>query len=353
MSMKTKRKTKHHPRGTTSRKFIATNDPKPFHEHLYELRRRAYYIGLFVLLFGAGAYFIQQHIVSVLMRPAHGQHFIYTNPGGGLDFLFRICLYVGLVLSTPVVVYNALEFLQPLMSRSSKRFTTYVSIACGLLAIAGVIFGYFIGLPAALHFLFHQFTNIQISPLITIQSYLSFVIAYLLGAALLFQLPLILICINRIKPLKPKQLLHYERWVILSAFVLAGLMNPSPNLLSQLVVVLPFIVVYHIGILIITVINRPRYSSPIRAKFEEDAKVQIEREKLRQQTTSLVDYQALSVTPKPFSPPQIFSPASSPASPISLAPKPAYRKHSSAYILPRRSFMDFIPPSNTASNGSS
>jgi len=230
----------------------------PFTEHLYELRRRLYYIAISVVVWGTAIYFVQQHIVSILLRPAHGQHFIYTSVGGGIDFLFRICIYGGFVLSLPVIVYNILRFAEPLVSHGTRRFIFTGSFISGLLALFGIVFGYFIGLPTALHFLLHQFKTIQIQPLVTIQSYLHFVIVYMVGSSLLFQLPLLLVFINRIKPLQPKRLLHYERWVILVAFVVSGLMNPTPNILSQLLVAGPFILMYQVGIGIIAVINRSR-----------------------------------------------------------------------------------------------
>jgi sec-independent protein translocase protein TatC len=104
--------------------------------------------------------------------------------------------------------------------------------------------------------------------------------AYILGSALLFQLPIALICINRIKPLKPSRLFHYERWIILAAFVLSGLMNPTPNIISQLIVAVPFILMYQVGIAIIAIVNRPRYSSAVRKMLEQDATAQAQRQAL-------------------------------------------------------------------------
>jgi sec-independent protein translocase protein TatC len=248
----------------------AVDKKQPFVQHAQELRQRLYYIVGSVVLAGAAIYFVQQHVVSVLLKPAHGQSFIYTSPGGGIDFLFKVCFYCGLILSTPIIVYNLLGFLSPIISRSSRRFAIKITIVSSLLAVAGVIFGYYLGLPAALHFLLHQFSTVQIKPLVTIQSYLSFVMAYILGSALLFQLPVILICINKIKPLKPSKLFHYERWVILAAFVLSGLMNPTPNIISQLFIAGPFILMYQIGIGIIAITNRGKYSESVQKLMEQD-----------------------------------------------------------------------------------
>jgi sec-independent protein translocase protein TatC len=250
---------------------------QPFIDHAQELRRRVYYIAASIILWGAAIYSVQQQVVNVLLRPAKGQHFIYTTPGGGIDFLFRICVYGGIVLSLPVIIYNSLRFIEPLMNQQSRRFVTMSSLAASALAALGVVFGYYIGLPAALHFLLHQFTTVQIQPLVTIQAYLGFVIVYMFGSALLFQLPLLLIFINRIKPLQPKRLLHYERWVILAAFILAGLMNPSPNIISQLLVAGPFIIAYQVAIVIIAVLNRNRKPAVPQALREQDAAIQAAR----------------------------------------------------------------------------
>jgi sec-independent protein translocase protein TatC len=268
-----------------------------FIEHLHELRRRVYYIAASVVVWGCAAYAVQQHLVNVLLRPARGEHFIYTSPGGGIDFLFRICVYSGVVLSLPVIVYNTLRFIEPLLAKASRRFVLLGSFISGLLAVAGVIFGYYLGLPAALHFLLHQFTTVQIQPLVTIQSYLGFVLVYMAGSAMLFQLPLLLLFINRIKPLKPKRLLHYERWVILAAFVLAGLMNPTPNVVSQLLVAGPFILMYQVGILLIAYTNRSRKLTTAERLREQDLAAQASRSELLPRLRPLVVPPTISPLP--------------------------------------------------------
>ncbi len=312
--MKTKRKKKLGRR--TLHKATTASAKLPFIEHLYELRKRLYCIVISVVLCGAAIYSIQQQVVSLLLKPARGQHFIYTTPGGGIDFLFRVCLYSGFVLSLPLIVYNILRFIEPIISNTSRRFIFLWSFASGILALIGIVFGYFIGLPAALHFLLHQFTTVQIQPLVTIQSYLGFVIVYMVGSAMLFQLPLLLLFINRIKPLPPKRLLHYERWVVLAAFVLAGLMNPTPNILSQLLVAGPFILTYQASILLITLINRPKRSDRVWELMEQDKIVYAKRQSL-----------AMSSMPLP------------------TPPKPIVQPTMQREVLPRprQRFMDFIP----------
>jgi sec-independent protein translocase protein TatC len=265
---------------TSKKPRIPEQQRLPFIEHLYELRKRLVYIATSIAVFSVLAYTVNRSVIRLLLRPAGSQKFIYTSPIGGIDFLFRVCLYIGIAASIPVIVYQFLKYLEPLFKRSSLHFITWGSIISGVLALAGILFGYFIGLPATLHFLLHQFFTKQIQPLLTIQSYMAFVTMYMLGSALLFQVPLILVFINRIKPLNPKKLrsMKYERWVILCAFIGGGLMNPNPNLIDQLVIVGPLILMYQVGVAIIWLGQR-KHQKPayVTGLLQQDSELQAMR----------------------------------------------------------------------------
>ena len=145
------RRAKSKPSKKQNRLPSTQHKPLLFMEHVYELRKRLVYIATSVALFSAAAYGIQHHIVQALLQPAHQQKFIYTSPGGGIDFLFRVCLYTGITLSIPLIVYQCLRYMEPLLKKGSLRFIASGSIASGVLAAIGISFGYFVGLPSALH----------------------------------------------------------------------------------------------------------------------------------------------------------------------------------------------------------
>jgi sec-independent protein translocase protein TatC len=256
----------------------AESQKLPFIAHIRELRKRLFYVAIAVIASGSLAYTVNETLTSLLLRPAGDQQFIYTTPGGGFDFLFKLCLYAGLAASIPVIVYQILRYLQPLIKRDAMRFIGLSSIASGVLAIIGVLFGYIYGLPAAMHFLLQGFSSDRIQALISIQSYMSFVMMYLLGAALLFQVPLVLLMINRIKPLKPRKLMGFQRWFLLIAFVLGALFSPSPNVQDQLMLAGPMIVMYQLSIVMIWAINR-KLNRPkkVLALREKDAELRAER----------------------------------------------------------------------------
>jgi sec-independent protein translocase protein TatC len=251
---------------------------RQFAHHLQELRRRLLFVAVTVLVFSTAAYFVQQSLVSFLLKPAHNQHFIYTSPGGGIGFLFQVCSYVGIIASIPILIYQALRFIEPVIGDNKRLLVIKMSCMSAVLAALGFSFGYLIGLPAALHFLSHQFTTTQIQPLLTIQEYMSFVTVYLIGSALIFQLPLIVVFINRIKPLKPSQLFGFERYVIAGAFIVSMLMAPTVNLIDQLVLAGPIIVIYQLAIAVVLLNNRGRRTTKVDDLIEQDQALQAARQ---------------------------------------------------------------------------
>lgn len=320
---------KNHKRPKNRHKLSPSDRVAPFMAHVQELRRRLMYIALSVGLFGLAAYGVEHHIVKLLLKPADGQQFIYTSPGGGIDFLFRLCLYVGIIASIPVIIYQFLRYIEPLIKQASVRFIAWGSVASGILAILGVLYGYIWGLPAALHFLLNQFITQQIQPLVTIQSYLSFVMVYMVGSALLFQIPLVLIFINRIRPLKPQRLLKYERHVVVGSVVLAALMNPTPNIFALLLLAAPLILMYQVGILIIWRVNRvqkqPAHVGELR---QQDVAARNER---AERATQLQPTPALVAEPAPL--PTV--------TPLRVPPTTIARR--SVPVPTRRTFSDFTP----------
>lgn len=290
----------------------------PLIEHLKELKRRLFYVAVSIAAGSAVAYALERPLIDALLRPSHGQHFIYTSPMGGMNFLVNVCIYLGVAVSIPVIVYQFLRFLQSLMHDTTSRFILIGSMVSGVIALAGMTFGYFFGLPAALHFLLHQFVTAQVQPLVTIQAYFSFVMAYMVGAALMFQLPLILLFINRIKPLKPNRLFHYERHVIVFAFIIGFIMNPTPNLLDQMFVVLPIILMYQVGIGVIWFVNHGSRQAKVRQLIAQDQALQAARAE-----------RASQLKPLPLAPLRV--PAAQP-NPQLASPSPAWTAKASPVI---------------------
>jgi sec-independent protein translocase protein TatC len=276
------KKTKNKPARSHSQRQLRKRYEAPerlaFIAHIRELRKRLFYAAAAVGLGAGFAYSVQETLTTWLLKPSGNQQFIYTTPGGGFDFQFKLCLYTGVALAIPIIVFNLFKYIHPLLKNESKRFMGWLMFSSSLLALTGIGFGYFFGLPAAMHFLLQGFSSSRIAALISIQSYMSFVMIYLLGSALLFQIPLILLLINRIKPLPPKKLFANQRWFIMGAFVLGAIISPTPDIRNQLVLTGPIIIMYELSIVMIWLINRrTRRPRKVVELLNKDSETQEER----------------------------------------------------------------------------
>ncbi len=240
--------------------------------HINELRQRLLWCVL-ALMIGAGiGYKYNQEIIQFLVRPL-GQQLFYTSPTGGFDFLIKICVFFGFLLAIPVVIYNILRFIEPSVPARVPFKVYRLVVVSILLALAGASFAYFVSLPAALYFL-DNFNNEQISSLISAQEYFNFVLLYIGGFAVLFQMPLVFLFINKVTPLKPLSLFKKQRIVILGSFIIAAILTPTPDPINQTIMAVPIIGLYQASVVVVWRDGRkghrpkPKISSNSRATKE-------------------------------------------------------------------------------------
>jgi sec-independent protein translocase protein TatC len=231
---------------------VVTTQPIPttFHDHFVELKGRLFWVAVYFAIFSGLVYPYFAQVSSLLMSPLGGEPLYYTTPSGGLSFIIKVCMYVGLIATMPVAIFHIYKFIVPVMGKKRSHSVASYTIISFLLAVTGVLFAYLVSLPAALHFL-TNFDISGVSPLLTVDSYLSFIIAYLVAGALLFQLPLLMLMIDGVTPLKPKKLMGYQRQMIVGSFVIAAVVSPTPDVINQSILAAPIVVMYQIGVAII------------------------------------------------------------------------------------------------------
>lgn len=240
-----------------AKRSTSQSTPTTFIDHIHELRSRLFWVALWFIVASGAVFPFFNEIIKLLMMPLGHEKLYYLTPVGGLSFALKICLYVGFIAVLPVLMYHLYRFISPVMKQHSARQAIgYVSLSF-LLAITGVVFAYTVSLPAAMHFLTH-FGIAGVSPMLTVDSYLSFITSYLLASALLFQLPLIMLIIDSITPKPPSFWGKYERHMIVAAFIIAMLITPTPNISDQVMMAVPMIIMYQIGIGLVYLRHRTR-----------------------------------------------------------------------------------------------
>jgi sec-independent protein translocase protein TatC len=175
-------------------------------------------------------------------------------------------MYAGAVVTAPVLVYQLYKFVQPALPTRATHYSIRVVVAATLLMIGGVAFGYFVAVPAALQFL-TAFAGAYIQASLTADSYLNFIVAYVVGLGILFQLPLLLVFWNWISPMSGKKLLSSERFLILFAFIAAAMITPTPDPANQAMIAVPIILIYQIGVVAVLLMNRKKLAQTKRAEI--------------------------------------------------------------------------------------
>lgn len=241
-------------------------EKQPFLSHVQELRTRLFWVAIVVVAGTFAGYVFYEQLLNIATAPL-GQKLYFTKPGGGLELLIKICLLVGSLAGLPVLLYQLFNFLSPLLERTTRHFITWLSVFSVFLMASGVLFGYFVALPAALHFLL-EFSTQEIQALITTDSYLSFILAYMAVSAIMFQLPIILLFFDRIKPLKPSALFAKQHWVILGSFIMAAIVTPTVDPINQCIIALPVILLYNLSVVFLTLFGRHRQSVKIQKKID-------------------------------------------------------------------------------------
>lgn len=248
-------------------------DPKSISDHLGELRRRLTWVVLSLIGMSAVAYSVHDALVSFVLSPIGDQKLVYLTPGGGFTFIFQIVLYAGLLLSAPVAVYHLYRFIAPALPEAVRSKGMQVVVMSSVLMMGGALFGYFVAVPAALQFL-TAFAGDFVQANLTAESYLNFLVAYVLGLGLMFQLPLFLIGWNWINPLPPGGLLSSQRFVIVGAFIAAALLTPTPDVVNQTLLAAPIIAVYQVGVVAVYMMNRKGRRSSQPAQLHSTSRLE-------------------------------------------------------------------------------
>lgn len=163
---------------------------------------------------------------------------------------------VGLFVALPLLIYQVVRFIEPaLAQRLGPAAVIKIIFASYLLAATGAAFGFYVIVPTSLHF-FNGYSTAQVKPLISATEYLSYVISVLITFALLFQIPLIALFINRIRPIKPSRLLRWQRHIIVAAFLIAVVLPFTYDPVSQFILAIPIVGLYYLSVILIAWTNR-------------------------------------------------------------------------------------------------
>jgi sec-independent protein translocase protein TatC len=262
----------------------------PFLEHLRELRVRLRNAVIALILGFMIAFFFSQELFVILARPlmAVWQEVAAHNPSVGDPSLYfnslfepfwvylSVSVWGGIFIASPIIFHQLWLFVAPGLYRHERRYGVLFAASSALLFVGGAVFCYQLVLPAAYRFFLdystHNLADLQrgmgveysmasavaLQPLLGMDAYLDFVKKLLLGFGLVFELPLLILFLTLAGAVTYRGLWKFNRWFVVLSFVVAAILTPGPDMISQVLMALPMIVLYNGSILMAYVIHRRR-----------------------------------------------------------------------------------------------
>jgi sec-independent protein translocase protein TatC len=225
-----------------------------FSEHVEEFRQRLFFSLVMFLIISGGCFYFLNFIVEIIKSPAVGVKFFQFAPGEYFFTSIKLVFYSGLILSSPIFIYQILLFLVPGMTYQEQKILIPILIISYILFGLGLIFAYKVLIPSALKFFLEYGANV-VDPLWSFEQYFEFFSFIAFTCGLGFQIPVIqvVLCITNI--VKPSALLSSWRYVILGSTILAAVLTPTVDPLTQLFLSIAFLVLYFTGYLLSVVIK--------------------------------------------------------------------------------------------------
>lgn len=218
-------------------------------DHLDELRRRLVW-SVVVLLVGFLACFgFARQIFEIVQLPIapHIEKLTFLGPADAFMTFLKVSFLASIFLVSPFLLFQVWRFVAPGLYRKERRYALpFIFFGSGFFIVGG-LFGYFIALPYALKFLL-TFPGDLLKADITIDGYMDFFTPIVLGMGILFELPIVIFMLSQIGIVTPRFLMKNFRWAVLIIFTIAALITPTPDAGTLMVVALPILALYLLGV---------------------------------------------------------------------------------------------------------
>nr|YP_009510450.1 Sec-independent protein translocase component TatC [Gracilaria caudata]YP_010196167.1 Sec-independent protein translocase component TatC [Gracilaria caudata]AXI96123.1 Sec-independent protein translocase component TatC [Gracilaria caudata]UAD83564.1 Sec-independent protein translocase component TatC [Gracilaria caudata] len=224
-------------------------------EHLEELRQRIFIASLVFLMITMTCFAYMKHIAYILQQPAIGIKFLQLAPGEYLFTSVKVALYTGFLLSSPFIIYQVTLFILPGLTKKESKFIIPILFTSIILFFSGIIFAYTILAPAALQFLIN-YGNEIVEPIWSFEQYFNFILLLLFSTGIAFQIPIIQIILGILRIFSSTEMYAYWKYIVLMTTIIAAIITPSTDPITQIIMSLAILILYSSGIIILKILNK-------------------------------------------------------------------------------------------------
>ncbi|UJH92481.1 twin-arginine translocase subunit TatC [Antarcticibacterium sp. 1MA-6-2] len=266
-----------------AQKKLPAPDEMSFLDHLEDLRWHLIRATLSIAIAGTIAFLAKGFIFDVLLfGPSKGDFWTYDilcrisnfmgvdggfcfdelpftlqsrTMGGQFSAHIWVSITAGFVIAFPYVIYEFWKFVAPAMKENEKNTSRGFIAISSILFFLGVLFGYYVVTPLSINFLgTYQVSSIVLNEF-DIGSYISLVRSSVIASGLLFELPIIIFFLTKVGVVTPMFLRKYRKYALIIVLILAAIITP-PDLVSQIVVAIPILILYEVSILIAVIVYK-------------------------------------------------------------------------------------------------
>ncbi len=236
--------------------------------HLDELRKRL--VIIVIVNFAAAVLLFSQTelIMSYLLEVNPGMELVYTTPSELLTVYIQLAFILAITICSPITVYQIWAFIEKGLYEKEKKAILFTLIFGVVFFILGVAFCYFMVLPTTLEF-FIRIAIEEVSSMLSIKSYVSFVNMMLLSFGLVFEMPVVVFLFSKLGILKPEFLKKNRGLIIIGIFVFAAVITP-PEVISQLMLGIPMVILMEFSILVSSLVYKEKKKEELEEETENE-----------------------------------------------------------------------------------
>jgi sec-independent protein translocase protein TatC len=203
----------------------------------------------------------QRAIIAALPKGPEGSQPVTLAPGEPFTATFTVAFYFALLISMPLILYQLYAFVLPAFSPRERSIALPLMAMIPVLFIAGVVFGYFLMLPAAVRFL-QNFNSDQFNVMLQARDYYKFAVLALAATGLVFQLPVAILALTRLGVVTPRFLVSNWRYAVVILTVVAVLL-PGTDPVTTMIMAVPLYLLYGLSIILARFVGTPPTEEPV------------------------------------------------------------------------------------------
>jgi sec-independent protein translocase protein TatC len=235
------------------RKAQKSPDEMTFLEHLEDLRKRIWYSFVAIFVVVIPAWIFSKDIFKILSKPVtqylpEGTKMAFTSLTAPFMLYMKVAFLTALFVTSPFIFLQLWYFVAPGLYQKEKKYVVPFVTFTTIFFLAGAAFGYFVMFPWACRFFLQLGSNF--TPVITVDTYFGFSLKLLLGIALVFELPTLIYFLSKIGLITSRWMIRNFKYAVLAVFVIAAVITPTPDMVTQSILAVPMLALYGLGILI-------------------------------------------------------------------------------------------------------